>query len=401
MLDVLFIIKRNSHGKYFAKLSKGVRLKTEVNYLGMPTLGALFGLIPAMKADLHDIIEKQVEKKSVQSPRLFSYRLFRNFHYVVTYFLQVLRFAKYHEIFKQKQPAAIAVWNGHKLPAETLVYLAKSLNIKVWYFENGLLPRTTTLDCKGVNDTSSIPKDPQFYLNRDGSLASSTISSHSLVQREPHKQRAMQTETSLPDNFIFIPFQVPNDSQIISNSSWIKSMEQFYEEVVSAFDTHLNDSLYLVFKEHPSWPKHYEHLYDKHPNILFANGNNTQELIQKAKAVVTINSTVGLEALLLGRKVITLGSACYNVPGLVIHCPNSDVLRKRIAVLDEWEINESIRSRFLAFLQTEYCIPEQWVDAGAANIHAVERRMNGQDGFLKEFEEVSVDNTHHKNWLIS
>jgi capsular polysaccharide export protein len=39
-------------------------------------------------------------------------------------------------------------------------------------------------------------------------------------------------------------------------------------------------------------------------------------LLEKARGVVTINSTVGIWTLLLGRPLITLGSAIYNIKGL-------------------------------------------------------------------------------------
>ena len=37
---------------------------------------------------------------------------------------------------------------------------------------------------------------------------------------------------------------------------------------------------------------------------MFANEINTQEFIEQSAAVITINSTVGFEALLLGKKVV-------------------------------------------------------------------------------------------------
>ncbi len=44
---------------------------------------------------------------------------------------------------------------------------------------------------------------------------------------------------------------------------------------------------------------------------LFLVNENTFTLIRKAKLVVTINSTVGLEAMLMGKEVVTLASSYY------------------------------------------------------------------------------------------
>tara|TARA_B110000240_G_C13292094_1_gene364726 strand:- start:229 stop:747 length:519 start_codon:yes stop_codon:yes gene_type:complete len=117
---------------------------------------------------------------------------------------------------------------------------------------------------------------------------------------------------------------------------------------------------YLVFKEHPSWPGHFADLYDIDEYCLFANENETQDLIENAEAVITINSTVGLESLLLGKKVITLGNACYNIDQLVLNAANEIELFEVFSMLGNWQFNESLRQKFICFIATVYCIPNDW-----------------------------------------
>ena len=40
-----------------------------------------------------------------------------------------------------------------------------------------------------------------------------------------------------------------------------------------------------------------------------------KEVLKKAELVITLNSTVGIEALLYGKPVLTLGDAFYNIKG--------------------------------------------------------------------------------------
>ena len=190
-----------------------------------------------------------------------------------------------------------------KQPYLTVVKAAEAAGKRVVYMENGLLPKTTTADFHGVNGNNCLPREPQFY---------SQLSLHShqeegdiqLTVRQPLKHKATHFESSVdvPTNYIFVPFQVPSDTQIVVHSPWIHSMEQFFEELLtvqkSLRETLGDKAPYFVFKEHPSYKGDFSHLHNRDSHCIFANANNTQELIQNAQAVITINSTVGLESLL-------------------------------------------------------------------------------------------------------
>ena len=59
----------------------------------------------------------------------------------------------------------ICIWNGHRLPEYAIKLIAKKNNIKLAFFENGLLPDSTTVDPNGVNDLNSVPREKEFYEN--------------------------------------------------------------------------------------------------------------------------------------------------------------------------------------------------------------------------------------------
>jgi capsular polysaccharide export protein len=281
---------------------------------------------------------------------------------------------------EQEKPDLLVIWNGKKLPNQTVVLAAKQLSIPIYYFENGLLPGTTMLDPQGVNQAASIPKDPTFYLSHPR-LNALDFKAPDIEQRAAHRKRSQRGQLTLPERFIFVPFQVPHDTQIACYSPWIPDMDTFYHTVVEAVKQLGDPALKVVFKEHSTWHKHYPHLYHHDPIAMFANDNVTRDIMLEAQAVITINSTVGLEALLLNKKVITLGLACFNVEGLVLHAKDKNDLHAHLTVLPNWQVDHSLRNAFFNYLQQIYCINGNSKDCDDAHCFAIEKRLTGQDEF--------------------
>jgi len=110
--------------------------------------------------------------------------------------------------------------------------------------------------------------------------------------------------------YIFLPLQVSNDSQLRldnnpSNFDAIKKARVLAKE----------KKLDLVIKIHPAEPninfiKSIESLV-KESKDIYLTKDNTKDLIEKAEIVVTINSTVGLESLILEKETAILGKAIY------------------------------------------------------------------------------------------
>lgn len=385
-MEYLFISRKNLHAKYYKRLTKKLGSEYDLHVMGAPKVQALLYLKEAYNMDLKEVIENQLKRKKAKS-KIWNTPLLEKLYFITMNIYEKFRFAKYLALLKNKKPKNIVVWNGKKLPNITAVLAAKRLNINVFYFENGLLPGTTTLDPKGVNAASSLSQNPNFYLNFDPKNILS-FDLPTLSQRSNHRKRTDFDTKKLPDNFLFVAFQVPHDTQIASHSPWITTMEMLYIEVIKAVKKLDDPSLTVVFKEHPTWPKHYTSLYNKSDIAIFANGNHTPELIEKSKAVITINSTVGLEALLLNKQVITLGDACYNIEGLVLHAKNSEDLKNCLEKIQlGWEINPTLRDKFFTYLKHIYCIPGSRKEAGDIHIEAIKNRLNATDHFSSSQHE--------------
>lgn len=382
-MNYLFISRKNVHSRYYKMIIKRLKLDAQLYIMGLPKLSSLLYLRQAFLVDFRDIRHEQLLRKKADNP-IWDHALLSRVYSLVLMCIERLRYAKCLAVLSEKRPDYVVVWNGRKLPNITIVMAAKTLGIKLFYFENGLLPKTVSLDPKGVNFASSLSSDPNFYLSFDPEN-DCVFSAPEIVPRSNVPQRQNFDRIVLPERFVFVPFQVPHDTQIVCYSSWIDSMERFYEEAIRAVKTLNDPSLKVVFKEHPSWRKHYTSLYDKDDIALFANGNATTELIEKAEVVLTINSTVGMESLLLNKQVITLGDACYNIDGLVLHANDRQQLADCLnEVYQGWKMDDLLRDKFFSFLKHVYCVPRVTKDDDE-HIHAVKQRLTGRDEF-SDFE---------------
>jgi capsular polysaccharide export protein len=102
-------------------------------------------------------------------------------------------------------------------------------------------------------------------------------------------------------------------------------MEPFIEELIASFACHGPANERLVFKHHPRdrGYHHYGALIQasarRHgigDRVLYFHDGPLGPILKRSKAVVTINSTVGLQALYHAVPTKVLGSTFYDLPGL-------------------------------------------------------------------------------------
>ncbi len=125
--------------------------------------------------------------------------------------------------------------------------------------------------------------------------------------------------------YFLFPLQMENDAQIRVYSPY-SDMVAPIEEVVRSFAAHAPADSRLLIKLHPLDPgirpfdrivKGLAAAAGVAERVHFFDGGRLDPLIERARGIVTVNSTVGLLALCRGRPVAALGDAVYNVPGLV------------------------------------------------------------------------------------
>ena len=251
--------------------------------------------------------------------------------------------AKNHE-----QQIAI-IFNGSNYPESVLAHVAKTQNLATVYVESGFFPGTLQIDSRGINAANSVPRDPKFYQRVE-----SHFSAHGLPTSITSRKKKIVggKAVKLNPGYIFVPFQVPTDMQITVHSPWVRNMEQFLDVVIAAANRNLQET--FVIKEHPSYKISVKRSRSPHSRVVFANDNATSQLIENSRAVLTINSTVGIEGLLLGKPIITLGASCYDINGLVKPAQDSQSLDAAISATRTWLPEDDLRREYLGFLWNEY-----------------------------------------------
>jgi capsule polysaccharide modification protein KpsS len=277
-------------------------------------------------------------------------------------------------LLEEREIDALFLFGDCRPMHKDAVQLARDLGIAVWVFEEGYLrPDYITLELGGVNGNSTICKDPEFYrlaaeglpelpdpkrigqivFTGGGYAALHSIAVTLLWWRYPHyrhhrninillqvplwargywrkfwfgvRERGLieKFAQSWSGKYFFVPLQVHNDAQI--QHSQYRDIEEFIEQVVAAFAAHAPADALLVFKHHPHDRPYrdYKRLlrtlgerYGCADRLVYVHDLHLPTLLQNARGVVVMNSTVGLSSLHHATPVKVLGKAVYDIPGL-------------------------------------------------------------------------------------
>ncbi|TAM04819.1 MAG: capsular biosynthesis protein, partial [Paraburkholderia sp.] len=129
--------------------------------------------------------------------------------------------------------------------------------------------------------------------------------------------------------YYLFPLQVNSDAQIIVHSSF-DGVRDSIDSVMRSFALHAPADSLLVIKNHPLDTGLIRHgRYARqlaaelriNERLRFIDAGHLPTLLEHARGVVVVNSTVGLSALHHCRPLIALGSAIYNMPGLTWQGP--------------------------------------------------------------------------------
>jgi capsular polysaccharide export protein len=313
------------------------------------------------------VVEVIKEKKNHPKHSKSSSIYWRFFEFIKSIESKLL-YTSYHDQLLNRKVEQLVIWNGLKFRQRIAVIAAKKLSIPCCFIERGALPGTTTLDLKGINYLNSVPRDPAYYKNRN--------LKNTLVTEIPEAENSV----GLPDNYIFIPFQVNVDSQITMFSPWIENMFSLVELLLEVEDV-LGDSMpNVILKSHPSCEQCYQELFEKitkvSKKIFVINDVETSVLIKDSSSVITINSSVGMEALLMRKKVIVLGKAFYNIKGITLSAGSTDELIENIKRVPNWEPNEYLTSSFLDYLKCEYVVKGSWHKPNLEHFQNMAQRLS-------------------------
>ena len=322
---------------------------------------------------------------------------------------QKLYFYKYvvflEKFIKKNKIECILMQNDTRWQHALAIYVAKKLGIKYFVFELGLFrPNTITMDSEGVNYNNSVPRKKEAYLNynlREKIFNYKKISSNITERRrnlhiiiyiilyrlsevlrvsgienkkirirdytrrfkKAYFEKKTRNDRNVIDgNYIFAPLQVSDDSQLLVHSDY-NNMVEFMEEVISGVEKYrkkYSSELKLVFKEHPmdQGKVSYRDFYKKYKYlewVYFLESGNTKKLVEESDLIITINSTVGLEAIERYKRVICMGRAFFAIDGIAKKSNGKNLFKDIKNVLEE-EQNMELIENFINYLKYEYSI---------------------------------------------
>ena len=186
-------------------------------------------------------------------------------------------------------------------------------------------------------------------------------------------QRNVFEKINTNDAFFLFPLQLQPESSISIMATYLADQVNTAKNI--AFSLPFPYKLYV--KEHPSSVNHRAGIFYKKlkkiPNVvLLSPYENTEQLIQKSQGIITLSSTVGMEAALVGKRVYLLGDASYEYHPLCKRIHNFEELRQEISndLLNPSPIvdleNTNIRFIISYF---RYVVPGNFEDAEQKNDH--------------------------------
>jgi len=277
--------------------------------------------------------------------------------------------------FEREGYTDVALFGDCRPVHQPAIEIAKSRNIRIHVFEEGYFrPYWITLERGGVNACSQLPRDPNWYRRigprlpnyGNGQAFSSPFAvrawhdiaynfanlrnicsypgyrTHAPVPAHKEyrafvlraiqsarlkKQNMMAIQSLIYDRvpFWLVPLQLNSDAQIRHHSPF-DGMRQMLEMTISSFARMCRPDAVLVIKNHPldTGLDNYAHMLAEIANqaglmperMIYLESGPLPALLNHARGVVTVNSTVGGSALVHGRPLKALGSAIYDMPGL-------------------------------------------------------------------------------------
>jgi capsule polysaccharide modification protein KpsS len=225
-----------------------------------------------------------------------------------------------------------------------------------------------------LNKIGDLFKQNTIIKNKDYSLIYYTklFIQQKLFTKKNNKQ-------AIPEKYIFIPLQVNTDTQVLIHSDF-QDIQEFISKVEKDFyalDSTIKNDLHLVFKIHPMEKGIIKYQFDSRSFVI---NNDTNTLIQNSEFVITINSTVGFEALQQYKKVIVLGEAFYKISNIVIPSDKKTFLKDlKETCKNKNSINQDLINNFIKYLKYTYQINGNLFNYNIKTLNAIKNKLNKRD----------------------
>jgi capsular polysaccharide export protein len=202
---------------------------------------------------------------------------------------------------------------------------------------------------------------------------------HGVTWAKPSRRADVgQGGDTLPDTpFLFCPLQVPNDSQVTLFAGWCRGMDGFLASLERAVER-LPDGWHLRIKEHPSTKISLRAFIDpmlETGRVVLDNETDSFVQLKASQGVVTLNSSMGLQAFFHDKPVLALGRAFWALPGVAKQVKDQVGLDAAFADPDALTFDPAMRARFMNWLDQVYYPKFDW-PGGHADLAAFAARLD-------------------------
>lgn len=393
--------------RFFNKIAiETRRIDQNIDFLHIDLFlsGFLYSILHGQKS-LYLPLKKGKQKKSSCEPAAEFFKQFIIYHQRLVPSLDEKKLIKqaekyYHyldELLLSYQPDLIIISGDSRMPAEIIKYLAVTKKIKVAFFEQAPLGRTM-IDLKGVNANASfrtidsetihtytsenyhLPTEAKWKNYKLFRVVDLIIEKFlpfivPIEQKRPSRHKInnkqylslLEKKSLVPEKFsklkkVLLVLQVPDDVNMIYHSPWFSS----HYEIVKKVAENLPDNTLLIVREHPLFKKLYEeemyYYIEKNEKVFFDNSGGLGNAISNSDLVVVNNSTVGLESIEQGKKVIVLGNSYYDRSDLCYKYNGGDLSTLINEVMECVIPEKSYRDKYLTYLFNHVFIPGHFRD---------------------------------------
>ncbi len=246
---------------------------------------------------------------------------------------------------------------------------ARAAGARRLYLEHAPVPGRITVDPRGVHARSSLPRTLEPYLAWADKHAPDRkawrVSQNDVRQRA--RSRVREGDRILPPAeapFLFVPLQVPCDVFVLTLASAAASLPEGW---------------HLRLKEHPSARASVVEAIRAAgtSRIWLDNDNDTFAQVAASRGVVTVNSSVGIQAFYFDKPVVVCGPAFWAIPGIATPAPDLNSLKKVFAEAEALGFDTAARDAFMTYLSSVY-FPA--IDGGVSTASIAER-LAGADAY--------------------
>jgi len=260
-------------------------------------------------------------------------------------------------------PKPVILWNGYRYLTMKEAEWEKDIKIytkpqgrPIYVVERGALPDTIFIDKHGfLNDSSSYnqTKWDNTLTEEENKLIEQYMFDfkNNDTSLEPQDRDRVNKNLFLEKldiiNYkikVFVPLQVREDTTILKWSDWVKDVDNFID-IIEKIARKTPDIVFLV-KNHPIEKIKYQ---SKLPNVKIVDNFHYKDCLEYSDIVLTINSGVGLQAMIFEKPVIIVGEAFYYFKDINYKVLNKEELVYRL-YNHKYPNKEKVK-RFLYYLK--------------------------------------------------